>query len=89
MKTANPEFSSVQPRSERKIKEQTLYDMKAYQAGLINQLLYEPLASKSGQKSKVGSDRIIAEIKRVENWLKVQWDGFFLDNQINEIIKNI
>lgn len=82
METANPDFSSVEPRNltGRHITEKMLHDMKAYQKELINSMLYEQVISKCGKPKQLVNDRLLDEIKRVEQWLKVKWSEFIHDN---------
>jgi hypothetical protein len=82
MQTKNPDLSFVEPRNltGRRITEKMLVEMKDYQHKLINQLLYEPPKRKSGVIDNAKTARIVAEIKRVELWLKVKWNEWMHDN---------
>ena len=82
MKTFDPSFSSVAQRnSVTSHTEDDLLSMKTYQLALINTLMYE-------EKREAKKKKLLAEINRVEAWLKKQWYLRLTDFKPNKIFVN-
>lgn len=62
------------------IDEEILFTMKAYQNSLINTLLYEPPKTKKGLIDNFKTTKIVAEIRRLDKWLKIKFNDWANNN---------